>query len=72
MIFCPSASPPTNQKLTKILTEIVKTGTPNKTCRPDRGGTQTSNQLFSNEHATTGSRSAGRGNTFASRDPAEP
>ncbi|MEO2540419.1 hypothetical protein ABG983_10365, partial [Collinsella aerofaciens] len=42
MIFCPSASPPTNQKLTKSLTKSVETGTPHKqTCRPKRGGTQT-------------------------------
>ena len=50
----------------------VPTSPHTKTCRPKRGGTQTSNQLFSNEHATTQRRSAGRGNTFASRDPAEP
>lgn len=61
MIFCPSANPQTNQKLTKSLTKSVETGTPHKNVPPKRGGTQTSNQLFSNEHATTQSRSAGRG-----------
>lgn len=50
----------------------IPTSPHTKTCRPYRGGTQTSYQLFSNEHATTQRRSAGRGNTFASRDPAEP
>lgn len=59
MIFCPSALTPTDQNLTKSLTEIVKTGTPHKKCRPKRGGTQTSNQLFSNEHATTRSGPGG-------------
>ena len=50
----------------------VPTSPHTKTCRPIRGGTLTSYKFFSSEHATTRSRSAGRGNTFASRDPAEP
>ena len=60
MIFCPSTNPPTNQKLTKSLTKIVETGTPQKRAVPKRGGTQSYYQLFCNEHATTRRRSAGR------------
>lgn len=37
MIFYPSTSPPTNQKLTKSLTKSVETGTPRKTRRPPKG-----------------------------------
>lgn len=42
------------------MNDAAPTGPHTKTCRPIRGGTQTSNQLFSIEHATTQRRSAGR------------
>ena len=38
----------------------VPTSPHTKTCRPDRGGTQTSYQLFSSEHATTQRGPGGR------------
>lgn len=69
MTFYLSANPPTNQKLTKSLTEIVKTGTPNKTCRPKRGGTQT-NLLVKTRWQARAVRPAAY--AFASRDSAKP
>lgn len=67
MVFCPSANPSTNQKLTKSLTKSVETGTPYKNVPPKRGGTLTYYQLFCNEHATTQRRSTGRGNLCLAR-----
>lgn len=71
MIFCPSANPPTNQKLAKSLTEIVKTGT-TKNVPPKRAARKLNYQLFCSEHVATQRRGAGRGDTFASRDSAKP
>ena len=70
MIFCPSTNPPTNQKLTKSLTEIVKTGTPHKKCRP-KGAAHKLNIGFSVTSMRRLNAGAQGGETFASRDPAK-
>ena len=69
MIFRSSANPPTNQNLTKSLTEIVETGTPYKNVPPQRGGTQT-NLLAKTRWLARAVRPAAY--AFASRDPAKP
>mgnify|MGYP007039089132 CR=1 FL=1 len=71
MSFRPSASPPTNQKLTKSLTKSVETGT-TKNVPPKREARKLNYQLFCSEHVATQRRGAGRGDTFASRDSAKP
>lgn len=43
-----------------------------KRAAPNGAARKLNYQLFHNEHAATQRRSSGRGNTFASRDPAEP
>ena len=71
MIFCPSTNPPTNQKLTKSLTEIVETGTPHKQCRP-KGAAHKLIISFSVTSMRRLNAGAQDGETFASRDPAKP
>ncbi len=70
MIFCPSTNPPTNQKLTKSLTEIVETGTPHKKCRP-KGAAHKLIISFSVTSMRRLNAGAQDGETFASRDPAK-
>jgi len=71
MIFYPSTNPPTNQKLAKSLTEIVKTGTPHKKCRP-KGAAHKLIISFSVTSMRRLNAGAQGGETFASRDPAKP
>ena len=71
MIFCPSTNPPTNQNLTKSLTEIVKTGTPHKKCRP-KGAARKLIISFSVTSMRRLNAGAQGGETFTSRDPAKP
>lgn len=71
MIFCPSTNPSTNQKLTKSLTEIVKTGTPHKKCCP-KGAARKLIISFSVTSMRRLNAGAQGGETFASRDAAKP
>lgn len=71
MIFYPSTNPPTNQKLAKSLTEIVKTGTPHKKCRPKGAAHKLIISFFVTSMRRLNAGAQG-GETFASRDPAKP
>lgn len=67
MIFRPSALTPSDQNLTKSLTEIVKTGTPHKKCRP-KGAAHKLIISFSVTSMRRLNAGAQGGETFASRD----
>ena len=71
MIFRPSALTPSDQNLTKSLTEIVKTGTQHKKCRP-KGAAHKLIISFSVTSMRRLNAGAQGRETFASRDPAEP